>query len=117
VEYLFAGIALLFAAWQLHLQRQEIQKGNEIERRNIHLETLRAAADLLKTEIDLREKIIADKKAQDADWKPVIEPHVNKVNKVLRPRLHDIQLQIINGHGGDIDALRSLTPHLYAQED
>ena len=68
MELIFAAVALFVAAWQLHLQRMEIRQGNEIKERSNHLERLRTAAELVKTEVELRGKIIADKKAKNADW-------------------------------------------------
>ena len=53
---IFAAVALFIAAWQLHLQRMEIRQGNEIKERSNHLERLRTAAELVKTEVELREK-------------------------------------------------------------
>ena len=62
MELLFAAVALLVAAWQLHLQRLEIRLGNEIQERSNHLERLRMAAELVKTEVELREKSSQTKK-------------------------------------------------------
>ena len=113
MELIFAAVALFVAAWQLHLQRMEIWQGNEIKERSNHLERLRTAAELVKTEGELREKIIADKKAKNADWDAAIEPHIAKVNRTLRRSLRNIQLEIIKLHGGDISELQELPRHLY----
>ena len=110
---IFAAVALFIAAWQLHLQRMEIRQGNEIKERSNHLERLRTAAELVKTEVELRGKIIADKKAKNADWDAAIEPHIAKVNRTLRPSFGNIQLETIKLHGGDISELRELPRHLY----
>ena len=117
MELLFAAVALFVAAWQLHLQRLEIRQGNEIKERSNHLERLRMAAELVKTEVELREKIIADKKAQNADWEAAIEPHIVLVNRRLRPSLRNIQLEIIKLHGGEISELQELPRHLYQSND
>lgn len=75
------------------------------------------AAELVKTEVELREKIIADKKAQNADWEAAIEPHIVLVNRRLRPSLRNIQLEIIKLHGGEISELQELPRHLYQSND
>ncbi|MES9904431.1 MAG: hypothetical protein ABW168_17365 [Sedimenticola sp.] len=110
-----AVIALLIAAWQLHLQRKEIEKGNAIEKLSSDLEKLRVAADMIKGEVDLREKIIADKKTKKSiDWDVEVQPHIDMVNKILRPSLMSIQKRIVELYGGELSELKELPKHFYA---
>jgi hypothetical protein len=110
MEMWIAILGLLIASWQLHLQRKEIQKAT-------HLERLKIAADIIRSEIELREKIISDEKAKtNRDWDTKIQPHIDKVNKVLRPSLRSVVNKIIGLHGGKIDELSSLPQH-YLEND
>lgn len=114
MEAIFAGIALLIAAWQLHLQKEEIAKGNALEQKANELEKLKIAADMVKTEIELREKIIADKKAKKSvKWDIEVQPHIDMVNVNLRPSLRSIQKKIIDLYGGQISELDELPRHFY----
>ena len=79
--YIAVG-ALLIAAWQLYLQRREIRLGNQLSR-------LRYAADLLRHQIDWRERIIADFKAKN-DW-DAVKAHAAVVNHKLRPALAQLE--------------------------
>lgn len=103
-------LALFVASWQLYLQRSEVAKAT-------HLEKLKIAADIIRSEIDLREKIIADEKAKsNRDWEGKIKPHIDKVNNVLRPSLRSVVKKIIHAHGGHISELEELPKHYLENE-
>ena len=106
MEIWIAIIALVVAAWQLYLQRREISRATRLEK-------LKIAADIVRAEIELREKIIADEKGKpNKNWDGRIRPHVDKVNKTLRPALRAIELKIIATCGGEISELVDLPSHL-----
>lgn len=104
METWVAVVALVVAAWQLHLQRREVA-------RNTRLEMFKIAADIIRYEIELREKIINDEKGKpNMNWKK-IQPHIDKVNDVLRPAFHSVVEKIIVASGGEIRELSELPSH------
>ena len=103
-------VALLIAGWQLSLQRREIARATR-------LEMFKIAADIIRSEIALREKIIADEKAKpNKNWDGKIKPHVEKVNDVLRPALRRIERKIIEACGGEVGELKELPRHYVENE-
>ncbi len=110
MEVWIAIVGLFVAAWQLNLQKKEIKKATQLEK-------LRIAADLIRSEIALREKIIADEKAKhNANWEVKILPHIEKVNKVLRPSLRAVIRKIIDFHGDSVEELKDLPNHYVENE-
>lgn len=110
----FTLLALGVAIGQLHLQKKEIIKGNQIEQTRCELEKLKMALEMVKSEIDLREKIILDKKSKtNVDWNIEVQPHIDMVNKKLRPSMRVIQEKIINLYGSDISQLKELPDYFY----
>lgn len=110
MEVWIAIVGLFLASWQLHLQRKEIAKAASLEK-------LKIAADIIRSEIELREKIIADEKSKlNKDWDRKIKPHIDKVNQVLRPSLHSVVNKIIEMHGGKLEELKDLPNH-YVEKD
>jgi|GEM_PF-2315390 len=110
MEMWIAILGLFVAAWQLHLQKKEIKKATQLEK-------LRIAADIIRSEIALREKIISDEKAkQNRDWDRKIQPHIDKVNGTLRPSLRAVVKKIIDFHGESVEELKDLPNHYVENE-
>ncbi|WP_133408280.1 hypothetical protein [Parashewanella tropica] len=102
-------LALLIASLQLHLQRVELKKGNELEESSNELDKLKATLDAIKSEIEFREKIISDEKAKSkADWDK-IKKIACVINKKLRPAQREIQQKIIRLYGGEYSDIIDLT--------
>jgi hypothetical protein len=84
MEIAIGVLAFLVAAWQLHLQRQEI-------RRNGKINTLVHMATLIKDRIDLYKTIIESQKQKNEQW----HGHAKVVNEKLRPLLDKINKDLI----------------------
>lgn len=92
------------------MQKKEIKKATQLEK-------LRIAADIIRSEIALREKIISDEKAkQNRDWDRKIQPHIDKVNGTLRPALRAVVKKIIDFHGDSVEELKDLPNHYVENE-
>lgn len=105
IEFWITIVALIATMTQLWLQRMEIVRGNKIEQ-------LRLAREIILSEIQLREKIISYKKSKkDSVWDQDIQPHITKVNDVLRPNMRSVEKKIIAACGGDIRELKELPQH------
>jgi hypothetical protein len=84
MEITIGILAFLVAAWQLHLQRQEI-------RRNGKISTLVHMATLIKERIDLQTTIIESEKQKGGTW----IGNAKVVNDKLRPLLEKINKDLI----------------------
>jgi hypothetical protein len=84
MEVLVGAVALLIAAWQLKLQREEIIRNGKIS-------TLVHMVSIVKDKIDHHETIIESQKRKQEKWKG----HADKVNNELRPMLEKLNKDIL----------------------
>lgn len=82
MEIIIAIVALCVAIWQLYLQRLEIINNGKINAL-IHLSTM------------TKEEIVYRRLLQKDGDKKYWQSHTDKINKVLRPQLENINKEIV----------------------